>query len=55
MSDYVERLVICGVNLVDAYEIVDDFIYDGDYDGLADYVRAVETEYREAVYDLGGV
>ena len=44
MPEYVERLVKCGVNLVDAYEICDDYMYDGDYQGLADYVRTVEIE-----------
>ena len=46
MPEYVERLVRCGVNLADAYEICDDYIYDGDYQGLADYISAVEAEYR---------
>ena len=40
---------------MDAYEIVDDFIYDCDYDGLADFVRAVEQECREADYGVGGI
>ena len=47
MPDYVERLVACGFNLADAYEVCDDYIYDSDYQGLSDYVRAVEEEYRE--------
>lgn len=42
MPEYVERLVACGINLADAYEICDDYIYDLDYAGLAAYVRAVE-------------
>ena len=46
MPDEVERLVNCGMNLADAYEIVDDFLYDSDYQGLADYVRAVERESK---------
>lgn len=46
MPDEVERLVNCGMNLADAYEIVDDFLYDSDYQGLADYVRSVERESR---------
>ena len=46
MPDEVERLVNCGMNLADAYEIVDDFLYDSDYQGLDDYVRAVEQESR---------
>ena len=46
MPDEVERLVNCGMNLADAYEVVDDFLYDSDYHGLADYVRAVEQESR---------
>ena len=47
MADCIDRLVACGVNLADAYEICDDFIYDGDYEGLSDYVRAVEEDRRE--------
>ena len=31
MPDEVERLVNCGINLADAYEVVDDFLYDSDY------------------------
>ena len=46
MPDEVERLVKCGMNLADAYEVVDDFLYDSDYQGLADYVLAVEQESR---------
>lgn len=49
MSDYIERLVACGMNLIDAYEVCDDFIYDSDYEGLAEYVRAVEQEYVERI------
>lgn len=44
MSDYVDRLVACGVNLVDAYEVVEDYLYDNDLEGLADYVRSVEED-----------
>ena len=39
MPDYMERLVACGMNLADAYEVCDDYIYDSDYQGLSDYVR----------------
>ena len=46
MPDEVERLVSCGMNLADAYEVVDDFLYDSDYQGLAEYVRAVERESK---------
>ena len=49
MPDEVERLVNCGMNLADAYEVADDFLYDSDYQGLADYVRAVEREAKAAV------
>lgn len=47
MPDEVERLVNCGMNLADAYEVVDDYLYDSDYQGLADYIMAVERESRE--------
>lgn len=46
MSDYVERLISCGMNLIDAYEVIDDFYYDSDYEGLEDYVKAVEEEFK---------
>lgn len=46
MPDYVDRLVACGINLADAFEICDDYLYDGDDQGLADYVHAVEEESR---------
>lgn len=46
MPDYIERLVACGINLADAFEICDDFIYDSDYEGLAYYVASVEESYR---------
>lgn len=42
MSDYIDRLTAAGMNLVDAYEVVEDFLYDDDRQGLDDYVRAVE-------------
>jgi len=47
MPDEVERLVNCGMNLADAFEVVDDFLYDSDYQGLTDYIMAVERESRE--------
>lgn len=46
MPEGVERLVKCGVNLVDAYEICDDYLYDQDYEGMESYIRAVEREYK---------
>ena len=49
MPDEVERLVNCGMNLADAYEVVDEFLYDSDYQGLADDIRAVEREAKAAV------
>ena len=49
MPDEVERLVNFGMNLADAYEVVDDFLYDSDYQGLSDYIRAVEREAKAAV------
>lgn len=45
MPECVERLVSCGFNLIDAYEICDDYMYDGDYEGLMDYISTVELEY----------
>ena len=47
MCDYIERLIACGVNLIDAYEIVEDYLYDEDHDGLDRYVLAVEKGRRE--------
>lgn len=44
MPEYIDRLVNCGINLADAYEVCDDFLYDEDYKGLEDYVMAVEAE-----------
>lgn len=49
MPDEVERLVKCGMNLIDAYEVVDDYLYDSDYEGLSDYIRAVEAEHKRGV------
>lgn len=45
--DYIDRLTACGINLIDAYEVVEDYLYDGDKDGLDDYVRAVEEEKND--------
>lgn len=53
MLDFVDRLVQCGVNLADAFDICEDFMYDGDYQGLADYVTDVEVEYRERKASCG--
>ena len=44
MPDYVERLVKCGMNLADAWEVCEDFLYDGDYQGLSEYVRSYELD-----------
>ena len=44
MTDYVDRLTRCGMNLIDAYEVCDDYLYDSDFQGLDDYVRSVEAE-----------
>ena len=53
MLDFVERLVRCGVNLADAYDICDDYLYDCDYEGLDAYVRAVERDYRKGKKNVG--
>ena len=53
MQDYVDRLVACGMNLADAYEVCDDFIFDGDFDGLACYVQAVEKEMKKRKRSAG--
>lgn len=45
MPECVERLVSCGMNMIDAYEICDDYMYDGDYQGLMAYIHSVESEY----------
>lgn len=55
MLDFVDRLVQCGVNLADAYDICDDFLYDCDYKGLSDYVRGVEMDFRKGKQDVARV
>lgn len=49
MPDFVDRLVACGVNLADALDAYDDFMYSDDLEGLSDYVCAVEAEYKKRV------
>lgn len=46
MPEYVDRLVACGVNLADALDAYDDFMYSDDVEGLSAYVCAVEDEYK---------
>ena len=53
--DYVDRLVECGVNLIDAYEICEDYMLDCDYQGLADYVKDVELDSRKGQRDVARV
>ena len=45
MPDLIERMTACGINLVDAFEIYDDFMHDGDEIGLEAFVLAVEADY----------
>lgn len=52
MSEYVERLVFCGMNLCDALDVYDDFMADGDETGLEAYVYAVEGEYMRLLDDV---
>ena len=40
--DYIERLTACGMHPDDAWFLVDDFLADGDRDGLIDYIEALE-------------
>lgn len=40
--DYMEQLKACGVPHDDAWFIVDDFLSDGDKDGLMEYIRDLE-------------
>ena len=51
MPDYILRLTICGVDPFDAYNICDEFLFDGDLPGLLDYIEAVEAEYMMRVED----
>jgi hypothetical protein len=44
MPDYIDRLTACGMNLIDACEVVEDYLYDGDHEGLDRYVLTVEAE-----------
>jgi len=46
LPEYVDRLVKCGFNLIDAFEICDDYLYDSDYEGLVDYIRQIEVEQK---------
>ena len=45
MDGYVERMVACGMNLIDAWEIYDDFMQDNDEEGLEEYVSGLEYAY----------
>ena len=40
--DYIERLTACGMAPDDAWFLVDDFLSDGDRDGLISYIEELE-------------
>lgn len=40
--DYIERLTACGMTADDAWLLVDDFMSDGDKDGLIEYIEDME-------------
>lgn len=42
MQDYIDRLVACRVRIDDATVIVNDFLREQDWDGLAEYVAELE-------------
>lgn len=50
MNEYIERLVVSGMNPNDATIIVNDFMRDSDFDGLKQYVLEFETIRKEACY-----
>lgn len=43
MTDYVAKLVSCGMRIDDAMVLVKDFERELDFDGLADYVNEYEN------------
>lgn len=40
--DYTERLIACGLPADDAWMIIDDFLSDGDAEGLLKYIEDKE-------------
>jgi hypothetical protein len=40
--DYTERLTACGMTADDAWMLVDDFLSDGDKEGLIAYIEDLE-------------
>lgn len=43
VEEYIERLENCGLRLDDASVLVNDFLRDWDWDGLAEYVNDLEA------------
>lgn len=43
MSEYVDRLVMCGYRVDDAWMAVSDFMRELDWDALFDFVRMKES------------
>lgn len=43
MQDYIDRLLACGVRLDNAMVIVNDFMRELDFDGLADFCARLEN------------
>lgn len=43
MNEYIERLVVSGMDPNDATIIVNDFMRDSDFDGLKQYVMEYES------------
>lgn len=52
LQDVIDRLTACGLNLIDIYDAIDDYLYDDDADGLMDYVTSVEEEYMRRLEEL---
>lgn len=47
MQEYIDRLCLCGIRKDDAWVLVNDFLRELDWNGLADYVNELEKVHRE--------
>jgi hypothetical protein len=46
MESYIDRLMMCGYNAVQAYNIVRDFQHERDFEGLENFTRLMESDKK---------
>lgn len=52
MYTYIDRLLMCGFNRVEAFRVCVSFGRENDFDGLDGYIKVMEARRKAEQYDV---